>query len=255
MSAASIARRRGLRSRTATALGLIAPTLLAAAFAAAPVHAAQQQATITRLSNLHTTTRWAYPLGAAPIHASPSRSSAVRGRLRFLSVDGQAELYVVLAVARTPGGGSWLQIEVPGRPNGRLGWVRRGTLGSLHLVTSYLQIDRETLTARLFRSGQVAFEARVAVGKASTVTPSGHFYVLEKLRPVGTDVFGPFAIGTSAYAPTLGEWPGGGVVGVHGTNEPQLIPGHVSHGCVRLRDGDMARLWHMVGLGTPIEIV
>ena len=55
--------------------------------------------------------------------------------------------------------------------------------------------------------------------------------------------------------PTLGERPGGGVVGIHGTNEPQLIPGHVSHGCVRLRDGDMARLWHRVGLGTPIEIV
>src|SRR5262249_54433684 len=150
---------------------LIAPTLLGAALVATPVRAAQPHAAITRLSDLHSTTRWAYPLSAAPIHASPSRSSAVRGRLRFLTVDGQAELYVVLAVARKPGGGSWLQIEVPGRPNGRLGWVRRGTLGSLHLVTSYLQIDRETLTARLFKGGQVAFQARVAVGKASTITP------------------------------------------------------------------------------------
>jgi hypothetical protein len=255
MSAASIARPRGLRSRTAAALGLIALTLPAGALGAATAQAAQPQAAVTRLSNLHTTTRWAYPLKAAPIHSSPSASSAVKGRLRFLSVDGQAELYVVLAVAKRPKGGSWLQIEVPGRPNGRVGWVRRDALGPLHLVTSYLQIDRETLTARLFKGGQVAFEARVGVGKASTVTPAGHFYVLEKLRPVGTDAFGPFAIGTSAYAPTLGEWPGGGVVGIHGTNEPGLIPGHISHGCVRLRDGDMTRLWHIVGLGTPIEIL
>jgi hypothetical protein len=253
MCAASIARRRGLRSRTAAALALVALTL--AGLGAAGAQAAQPQATVTRLSNLHTTTRWAYPRTAAPIHSSHSASSAVLGRLRFLSVDGQAELYVVLAAAKQAKGGSWLQIEVPGRPNGRVGWVRRDALGPLHLVTSYLQIDRETLTARLFKSGQVAFQAQVGVGKASTVTPAGHFYVLEKLRPVGTDVFGPFAIGTSAYAPTLGEWPGGGVVGIHGTNEPGLIPGHISHGCVRLRDGDMARLWHMVGLGTPIEIV
>jgi hypothetical protein len=255
MGAASKARPRGLRSLTATAGGLIALALLVALSGVARAEAAPPQAAVTRLSNLHTATRWAYPLRPAPIHSSPSPSAAVRGRLRFLSVDGQAELYVVLAAARKPGSGSWLQIEVPGRPNGRLGWVRRDALGTLHLVTSYLRIDRETLTARLFKRGLLAFEARVGVGKATTVTPAGHFYVLEKLRPVGTDVYGPFAIGTSAYAPTLGEWPGGGVVGVHGTNEPQLIPGRVSHGCVRLRDDEMARLWHMVGLGTPIEIV
>jgi len=32
-------------------------------------------------------------------------------------------------------------------------------------------------------------------------------------------VYGPVAFGTSAYA-RLSDWPGGGVVGIHGTNEP-----------------------------------
>ena len=78
--------------------------------------------------------------------------------------------------------------------------------------------------------------------------------MLEKLRAVGSPAYGPFALGTSAYAPTLGEWPGGGVVGIHGTNEPQLIPGRPSHGCIRMRDADVARLWSLIGLGTPIQI-
>jgi lipoprotein-anchoring transpeptidase ErfK/SrfK len=55
--------------------------------------------------------------------------------------------------------------------------------------------------------------------------------------------------------PTLSEWPGGGVVGIHGTNEPQLIPGRPSHGCIRLRNADITRLWQMIQIGTPIEIV
>jgi lipoprotein-anchoring transpeptidase ErfK/SrfK len=92
------------------------------------------------------------------------------------------------------------------------------------------------------------------VGKAGTSTPGGSFWVVEKLRAIGSPVYGPYAIGTSAYAPSLSEWPGGGVVGIHGTNEPQLIPGRPSHGCIRMRNADVSRLWHLLALGTPIEI-
>ena len=53
-----------------------------------------------------------------------------------------------------------------------------------------------------------------------------------------------------------GSWPGGGVVGIHGDlGEPQLIPGDPSHGCVRLRDSDIARLAPRLALGTPVHIV
>jgi len=191
---------------------------------------------------------------ASTIRASPSPHARPVGRLRFLTTDDQAELYLVLASARMRSGATWLQIEVPARPNGRRGWVPRSSLGSLHVVKSYLLVDQTSLTATLFREGHAIFSARVGVGKPSTVTPSGDFYVLEKLRAVGSPIYGPFAIGTSAYAPTLSEWPGGGVVGIHGTNEPQLIPGRPSHGCIRMRDADVARLWSLIGLGTPIQV-
>ena len=45
------------------------------------------------------------------------------------------------------------------------------------------------------------------------------------------------------------------MVGIHGTDEPQLVPGRPSHGCIRMRNGDITRLWRMVEVGTPIEIV
>ena len=77
----------------------------------------------------------------------------------------------------------------------------------------------------------------------------------EKLRAIGGPFYGPYALATSAYAPTLTDWPGGGEVGIHGTDEPQLIPGRPSHGCIRVRNSDIARLWPLVKVGTPIEVV
>ena len=235
-------------------LGGLVAALLACVLTVAPAGAAGPRVVVKSLSNLRTLSRWAYPTSSSLIRATPSAHGRPIGRLRFLTVDDQAELYLVLASARQRPGSTWLQIEVPARPNGRRGWVPRSALGSLHVVKSYLLVDQTSLTATLFREGKAIFSTRVGVGKPSTVTPAGNFYVLEKLRAVGSPVYGPFALGTSAYAPTLSEWPGGGVVGIHGTNEPQLIPGRPSHGCIRMRDPDVARLWSLIGLGTPIEI-
>lgn len=227
---------------------------LAAIALPGPATAAAAGALITRVSNLRTVTQWAYPGTEALVHASPSGSSPTIGRLRFLTVDGQAELYIALASARLASGQTWIQIELPGRPNGQRGWVSRGALESLHTVNGYLLIDRSSLRATLFRGGRAIFSAPVGVGKASTVTPPGHFYVMEKLITLNAPAYGPFALGTSAYAPTLNEWPGGGVVGIHGTDEPQLIPGRPSHGCIRMLNADITRLWAMIAVGTPIEI-
>lgn len=243
--------RRGARGAAATA------TLSLALTVTGPAHVvlAGKGAVITRLSNLHSLSRWAYPLDEAVIRASPGSRSRAVGRLRFLTIDEQAELYLTLASARLPSGASWIEIEVPRRPNGITGWVPRSALGALHAVKGYLLVDEERLKATLYRGGRAIFSAPVGVGKPSTVTPKGHFYVLEKLRAVNAPVYGSYALGTSAYAPTLSEWPGGGVVGIHGTDEPQLIPGRPSHGCVRMRDADAATLWRLIEPGTPIDIV
>jgi hypothetical protein len=178
------------------------------------------------------------------------------GRLHFLTEDGQAEVYMALRekrVART--GVSWIELSLPQRPNGVTGWVTASALGPLHMVGGRLVISRSQFRATLYdQAGRVIWSARVGVGDASLPTPAGHFYVREKLRSIGSPVYGPYAIGTSAYAPKLSDWPGGGVIGVHGTDQPQLIPGDPSHGCVRLRNRDITRLWHLIAIGTPIDI-
>lgn len=209
---------------------------------------------LTRVSDLHGVSHWAYPDSEALVHASPSARARALGRLRFLTGDGQAELYIALASARLRSGQTWIQIELPARPNGQTGWVRRAALEAFHTVDGYLLVDRSRLRATLFRDGRAVFSAPIGVGKASTVTPPGHFYVMEKLITLNAPVYGPYALGTSAYAPTLQEWPGGGVVGIHGTDEPQLIPGRPSHGCIRMRNADITRLWAMIALRTPIEV-
>ena len=78
--------------------------------------------------------------------------------------------------------------------------------------------------------------------------------IREKIKGFqGGSIYGYMAFGTSAYS-KLSDWPGGGVVGVHGTNEPWLIPGAVSHGCVRVKDPDIRRLSRKLYIGTPVEI-
>jgi lipoprotein-anchoring transpeptidase ErfK/SrfK len=144
-------------------------------------------------------------------------------------------------------------IRIPGRPNGGKGWVRRSALGPFIRVDTEIRVDLRSATLTLTKQGKTLLRTRVGVGKASTPTPEGHFWVREKLRVKNAPVYGNYALGTAAYA-KLSDWPGGGVVGIHGTNEPNLIPGRPSHGCIRVRNADMARLYALTPVGTPIEL-
>jgi hypothetical protein len=191
---------------------------------------------------------------AAAAHQRPSTTSPVVGRLRFLTPEGQAQPYLALSSYATAGE-TWILVPIPRRPNGVVGWVPAAALGELHVTKDYLRINRATLHATLYRAGRPIWRAPVGLGRPLTPTPAGHYYVTEKLEAFHDAFFGPVALGTSAYSPTLTEWPGGGVVGIHGTSEPQLIPGRPSHGCIRLRNSDIEHLAAIIGVGTPIEIV
>jgi lipoprotein-anchoring transpeptidase ErfK/SrfK len=139
------------------------------------------------------------------------------------------------------------------RPNGRTGWMRRDALGMFHIVHTALGINREAMRATLYRDGKRIWTSPVGTGRPSMPTPAGHFYIRERLRGFGA-TYGPVAFGTSAYS-VLSDWPGGGVVGIHGTDEPGLIPGHPSHGCVRVPNGAILALERLMPLGTPVRIV
>jgi lipoprotein-anchoring transpeptidase ErfK/SrfK len=115
-------------------------------------------------------------------------------------------------------------------------------------------VDRQRLRAVLHRNGRLVFTAPVGVGSDSWPTPGGKFIIRSELTRYASPFYGPIAFGTSARSAVLTDWPGGGFIGIHGTSEPQLIPGRVSHGCIRMRNSDILRLAKLMPVGTPVTI-
>jgi len=187
------------------------------------------------------------------VRAKPSRTSARLTVLTQFRSDFRPR--VVLAVGVRRGGKgqpSWYRISLPGRPNGRMGWVPAKSV-DLKPIRKEIVIDRSERTLELRDTGRVVLHTRVAVGAYGMETPLGRFYVVAKFRPTAP-ILGAFAFETSAYS-KLSEWPGGGIVGIHGTNTPSLLGQAVSHGCIRVADDAILRLRSLVPVGTPIRIV
>jgi hypothetical protein len=207
-------------------------------------------------SNERTTTTWAHPVEDGSIRLQPDRTARRIARIHLLTEDGFPEVYLVLATLVDAHGQAWARIRVPGRPNGLIGWVPAVDLGTLHVTHWHVVIGLGARRLTAYLNGRVRFSAPVGVGKPSTPTPTGHFWIRESFKVPGRgSPYGPWAFGTSAYS-RLTDWPGGGVVGIHGDfGEPQAIPGDPSHGCVRMLDGDLARLARIIPVGTPVTIV
>ena len=245
---------------TACAVAVVAPlaSVIGAGGAAASASVAAagaDGAVLTRLSDEATLSRWAYPAREALVRTAPDERARVIDRLRILTEDRLPETYLLLQRRVGPGESDWVRLWVPGRPNGRTGWVPRDALGSFHRVRTAVTVDRRRLRVTVRRRGRVVFRAPVGIGTPSTPTPAGRFWIREKFRVAGGGgVYGPRALGTAAYAPRLTDWPSGGVVGFHGTNQPGLIPGRPSHGCIRLRNHDIRRFYRLVPVGTPVRI-
>jgi lipoprotein-anchoring transpeptidase ErfK/SrfK len=98
------------------------------------------------------------------------------------------------------------------------------------------------------------FRAPIGIGKSQWPTPGGRFMVRNRLTGYDSPVYGALAFGTTARSETLDDWPGGGFVGIHGTNQPGILPGRVSHGCIRMRNRDILRLDRLMPVGTPVTI-
>jgi L,D-transpeptidase catalytic domain len=208
-----------------------------------------------RLSDERTITRYANAVARALARDRPSIHASPVARLRYRTEDGPLETYLALESRVDAAGGTWVRVRIPQRSSGRTGWVNRDDLGPLFTVTTMLRVDRRALRATLYKRGRRIWSSRIGVGKPSTPTPAGRFWIRTRLRGLaGGTVYGPWAFGTAAYS-TLSDWPGGGVVGIHGTNQPALIPGRPSHGCIRVPNSNIRRLARLMPVGTPVHIV
>jgi lipoprotein-anchoring transpeptidase ErfK/SrfK len=160
----------------------------------------------------------------------------------------------MLAVRKATGsdGMVWYRVSVPMRPNGTYGWIPANTV-SLRPTHSQIVVNIRTRTIDIYRFGKHKWHGKVAVGAPGRETPIGHYFVAARFVPYRDPFLGVFAVETTAYS-KLTEWPGGGVVGIHGTDLPQLLGQAVSHGCVRVSNTTARHLRTLTPLGTPIWI-
>jgi lipoprotein-anchoring transpeptidase ErfK/SrfK len=199
--------------------------------------------------------KWAVVLKPAVVRAQPKLAAHAVTTLETTTTDETQNVVLVLDGIDVSPRETWYRVRLPILPNNVTGWVPSTALGQLYTVHTHLYIDRAKLKATLKRDGQTVFTAIIGIGKTYWPTPRGEFYVRTKLTNFGGGFYGPVAFGTSARSAVLTDWPGGGFVGIHGTSLPELLPGQVSHGCVRMRNEDILRLARLMQVGTPLTIL
>ena len=196
---------------------------------------------------------WAYVNKATVARSAPNAGARTVAKVSVWTPENYPNLLLLLK-ERYQQSGWWVQARLSTLPNGRTGWIPRSVLGSYHENTAHLWVNRSALSATLTKDGKRIFTTRVGIGRPYWPTPPGQFYIREKVTGFRNPMYGPIAYGTSARSPVLTDWPGGGFIGVHGTNEPGLIPGRISHGCVRMRNSAILKLARLLPLGTPMTI-
>jgi L,D-transpeptidase catalytic domain len=197
--------------------------------------------------------RYAFVIRRVVARRSPRPAASPITRLPLLTPERTRNLVLTLDGRRTQSG-VWIRVRLPVLPNNMTGWVPRRALSDWRIVRTHLVVDRRRLTATLYRIGEPLFAASVAIGRPRWPTPTGEFYVRNQLYGFNDPFFGPIAFGLNARSPARTDWPGGGFIGIHGTNRPGLIPGRVSHGSIRMRNVDIVRLARLMPVGTPVTV-
>jgi lipoprotein-anchoring transpeptidase ErfK/SrfK len=192
----------------------------------------------------------AHAVHRAPVAGSPTVTMLAARR----PITGEQTTVPVIARS-IAAGARWLQVMLPGRPNGSTGWIsQQDTRG---LVTAWaIVVDLATRHVNVYNDGRRTRSFQAVVGKPSTPTPTGQFFVEETLQMAPTEPGGPFALALSARSNVLQEFEGGpGQIAIHGRdNLGGTLGTAASHGCIRLATASIDWLATRIGPGTPVTI-
>ena len=214
------------------------------------IHVVAKPSGITNARVAH----WATVLEPVVARTAPSATAHAIATVETTTSDKTQNVVLVLDAIDLDAKRTWYRVRLPILPNNSTGWVPASALGELYPVHTHLFIDRAKFRATLEVDGRQVFSTIVGVGKPFWPTPRGEFYIRDKLTNFGNPFYGPVAFGTSARSAVLTDWPGGGFVGIHGTNSPQILPGQVSHGCIRMPNASILKLAKLMPVGTPVTI-
>ncbi len=124
-------------------------------------------------------------VGRVAVRVAPRPDAGIVGVLREFRSGGQFQVILAVRASRDSGGGWWYELSLPGRPNGKRGWVPGGVV-DLRSVPNRIvvQVRERSLQVRRIADGRVLLRAAVAVGKRSSETPIGRdFYVQARYVP------------------------------------------------------------------------
>jgi lipoprotein-anchoring transpeptidase ErfK/SrfK len=241
---------RGVARGWLKALAGVVVAIAATGLAAAPSAGAREVTAVAPTQELATLLE-SHEAFSQP-DAGASRAGIVRGRR---PITGEQTVLPVVGRATTTDGTQWLRVLIPGRPNGKKGWIRQ--LGTVLKTTSWhLLVITSSRRVLVYRRGRRVRSFAAIVGKPSTPTPHGQFFVEEGVRLSSGSPGAPFALALSARSNVLQEFEGGpGQVALHGVaNLGGTLGTAVSHGCVRLATRSIRWLAARIGPGVPVTI-
>ncbi len=194
-------------------------------------------------------------LATGPLAARDRLGGRVVARFGRANINDYPTLFAVRQRARDASCRvAWYQVQLPVPPNGRTGWIP-ATAVTLEPVTTRIVVDVSRRTLRLYDRGRLRLRVTVAVGAPGTPTPTGRFYVNQRLIPERTGgPHGPAALGVSAFSEVLTTWAQGGPIAIHGTDDPQTIGLARSNGCIRVDNRTLLKLFEATPAGTPVTI-
>jgi len=107
----------------------------------------------------------------------------------------------------------------------------------------------------VMENGKVLAYFPVAVGAAVSPSPTGEFEIVNRVANPAYYHEG-VVMAASANSPVGTRWIGLNLkgYGIHGTNAPRSIGRAASHGCIRLKNRDVERLFAMLRVGDVVEI-
>jgi lipoprotein-anchoring transpeptidase ErfK/SrfK len=194
----------------------------------------------------HPTATWAPVRRSVLARSRPSDSAPGVALVNAQTPEGTDNIVQVVD-RREVAGTLWVRARLAVLPNGTTGWLPRSAVGGLQFAHTRLVVNLGARKATLMRDGEAVLRVPIGVGRATTPTPTGSFYVRNRLADPSDPALGPVAFGTSARGGT-------GFIGIHGTNIPQAIPGGVSQGSIAMRNPDVRKLARLMPVGTPVTV-
>jgi lipoprotein-anchoring transpeptidase ErfK/SrfK len=181
---------------------------------------------------------------------TPNRTIAARR-----PITGVRTALPVIGRTTTADGVQLLHVMLPGRPNGHQGWIRRRGTSAARIDWSIV-VQLANRRVLVYHGRALARTFAAVVGKPSTPTPRGLFFVEESVRLSPDAAGAPSALALSAHSDVLREFEGSpGQIAIHGMARLAGDLGTASsHGCVRLGKRDLEWLVTRIAPGARVLI-